>query len=68
LFAKLKETDFDEKKCTKELDILTKAHIEAMNQARTDKLKNSGKIHTVGKQLNSQQLNKYMRKYPQFFD
>jgi hypothetical protein len=64
LFAKLKETDFNEKKCTKEIDLLNQAHIAAMNKAREDKLKNSGQLSTVGKQLNSKQLNRYFKKFP----
>jgi hypothetical protein len=64
LFAKLKETEFNEKKCTVEIETLNKAHIDAMNKAREDKLKNAGQISTVGKLLNSKQLNRYFKKFP----
>lgn len=65
VFAKLKDTDFDDKKCTKELEQLRLAHVAAMNKAREDQLKNTGQLMTTGNKLNSRQLNKYLKKFPQ---
>jgi uncharacterized protein YdaT len=65
LFAAMKNSEFDESLCKKEIEALKKAHIEAMNKAREEKLKNSGQLSTTGKVLNSKQLNKYLRKFPQ---
>lgn len=65
VFAKLKDTDFDDRKCNKELDQLRVAHVAAMNKAREDQLKNTGQLHTTGRQLNSRQLNKYLKSFPQ---
>lgn len=64
LFAALKDSDFNEKSCAKEYDAVNKAHIEAMNKAREEKLKNAGQISTTGRLLNSKQLNKYLKKFP----
>lgn len=64
LFAALKDQDFNEKGCSKEIETLRKAHMEALAKAREEKLKNAGVISTVGSQLNSKQLNKYLRKFP----
>lgn len=66
VFAALKDNEFNEKHCAREIQSLQKANIEGMNRAREDKLKNSGQISTVGKQLNSKQLNRYLKKYPDF--
>jgi hypothetical protein len=65
LFAALKNTEFNENLCSKEIEAVKKAHIEAMNRDREEKLKNSGQLSTTGKVLNSKQLNKYLRKFPQ---
>lgn len=65
LFAALKNTDFNENACMKEIDALKKANVDAMNAAREEKLKNAGQITTHGKVLNSNQLNRYLRKFPQ---
>lgn len=65
LFAAMKDSDFNEKNCTKEIEILNKAHVEAMNQAREEKLKNAGQLSTTGKNLTSKQLNSYLKKFPQ---
>ena len=64
LFAAMKEKDFNEKLCTKEIDALKKSNIDAMNKAREDKMKNSGQVSSVGQQLTSKQLNRYFRKFP----
>lgn len=64
LFAAMKTTEFNEKQCTKEIEALKNAHIEAMNTAREQKLKNSGQISTIGRMLNSKQLNRYLKKFP----
>lgn len=63
VFAALKDNDFNEKHCAREIQALQKANIEAMNRAREDKLKNSGQISTIGKDLNSKQLNRYLKKF-----
>lgn len=65
LFAALKDTEFTEKNCTREIEALNKAHVAAMNKAREDKLKNAGQITTTGRELNSKQLNRYLKKFPQ---
>lgn len=64
VFAAMKDNEFDEKSCKKEIDTLKKAHVDALNQAREEKLKNTGAVTTVGNQLNSRQLNRYLRKFP----
>ncbi|CRK92165.1 CLUMA_CG005694, isoform A [Clunio marinus] len=64
LFAALKDNEFDEANCKREIDALKKAHVEAMEQAREDKLKNRGEIISTGTKLNSNQLNRYLRKFP----
>lgn len=65
LFAALKNTEFNENQCMKEIDALKKAHVTSMSTAREDKLKNAGQITTTGRLLNSKQLNKYLRKFPE---
>jgi hypothetical protein len=65
LFAQLKNTDFTESACQKEMDALRDANVAAMNAAREEKLKNAGQISTTGRVLNSKQLNKYLRKFPE---
>lgn len=64
LFAAMKDSDFNEKACVKEIEELKKANIAAMGKAREDKLKNAGQISTIGHQLNSKQLNRYLKKFP----
>lgn len=64
LFASMKDNDFNEKKCSKEIEALRKSHVDAMNRAREEKLKNAGQITSVGSQLNSKQLNRYLKKFP----
>lgn len=64
VFAAMKDNDFNEKSCAKEIENLKKAHVEALNQAREEKLKNAGVVTTVGNQLTSKQLNKYLRRFP----
>lgn len=65
LFAAMKDNDFNEKKCVKEIEALKNANVEAMNKAREETLKNTGQLSTIGRQLNSKQLNKYLRKFPE---
>lgn len=64
LFAALKVHEFNEKICSKEIEAVQKANIEAMNRAREEKMKNAGQIHTVGRQLTSKQLNNYLKNFP----
>lgn len=64
LFASLKDHEFNEAYCTKEVEALKQANIVAMNTARENKLKNSGALTTTGRDLNSKQLNKYLKKFP----
>lgn len=64
LFASLKDHDFNEAFCEKEITALNKANILAMNTARESKLKNAGFVTTIGRDLNSKQLNKYLKKFP----
>lgn len=64
LFAAMKNNDFNEKSCAKEIEALKEANIAALNKAREEKMKNSGQISTIGHKLNSQQLNRYLRKFP----
>lgn len=59
----MKDNEFNEKQCTKEIEALQKAHIIAMDTAREEKLKNAGQVATIGKQLNSKQLNRYLKKF-----
>lgn len=63
VFAAMKDNEFNEKHCQREIQALHKANIDAMNRAREDKLKNSGQISTIGKDLNSKQLNRYLKKF-----
>lgn len=65
LFAALKNTEFTESACMKEIEALKKSNVDAMNAAREEKLKNAGQITTTGRVVNSKQLNRYLRKFPQ---
>lgn len=65
LFAAMKDHEFNEAYCEKEIETLNKANIDAMNTARENKLKNAGAITTTGRDLNSKQLNKYLKKFPE---
>jgi hypothetical protein len=64
LFAKLKDYEFDEKHCTKEIEALKKSFELATIQQREEKLKNSGQAVTTGRKLTSIQLNKYLKRFP----
>lgn len=63
VFAAMKDNEFNEKSCAKEIETLKKSHVEALNQAREEKLKNTGVVTSIGNQLTSKQLNKYLRKF-----
>lgn len=65
LFASLKDNEFNEKSCKKEIEQLKLANIAAMNKAREDKMKNAGQIATTGYNLNPNQINRYLRKFPE---
>lgn len=65
LFAALKDNEFNEKNCVKEIEALRKANIEALNKAREEKLRNTGDVTSTGYKLSSTQLNKYFKKFPQ---
>lgn len=64
LFASMKDNEFDEKSCKKQIDALKKAHEIAENQKREDKLRNSGAVVSTGRKLTSIQLNKYLKRFP----
>jgi hypothetical protein len=64
LFAALKESDFDERQCKKELEKLKIAYDQSLIDAKEKKLKNTGEVITVGKKLTSLQLNKYLKRFP----
>jgi len=65
MFAALKESDFDEKSCVKEIQDLKMANLKALGEAREEKLKNAGSVVTTGNKLTSQQLNIYLNRFPQ---
>lgn len=65
LFAAMKDNDFNEQHCAREINALNKANKEALDCAKEQKMKNRGQIVTTGRQLTSKQLNKYLRGYPQ---
>lgn len=64
LFATMKENDFDEKQCKKEIEALKKAHEIAEKEKKEEKLKNSGVTVNTGRKLTSIQLNKYLKRFP----
>lgn len=64
LFAAMKENDFDEKLCKKEIEKLQKAHEISELQQKEEKLRNSGESVSTGRKLTSIQLNKYLKRFP----
>lgn len=64
LFAALKDHDFDEKLCKKEIEKLQKAHDISEIVKKEEKLRNSGEAVSTGKKLTSIQLNKYLKRFP----
>lgn len=64
LFAAMKDNEFDEKLCKKEIEKLQKAHEISEQQHREEKLRNSGESVSTGRKLTSIQLNKYLKRFP----
>lgn len=64
LFAALKDHDFDEKLCKKEIEKLQKAHEISEMIKKDEKLRNSGETVSTGRKLTSIQLNKYLKRFP----
>ncbi|KAG5680389.1 hypothetical protein PVAND_009898 [Polypedilum vanderplanki] len=64
LFAAMKDHDFDEKLCKKEIEALKKAHEIAEVQKKEDKARNSGLVVSTGRKLTSLQLNRYLKRFP----
>lgn len=63
LFAAMKTSDFNEKVCAKEIQALQKANLDALQRNADASSKNKGLL-TTGKVLNSKQINKYLRQFP----
>ncbi|XP_013102407.2 small ribosomal subunit protein mS37 [Stomoxys calcitrans] len=64
LFACLKDNDFAEKMCNKEISQFKKCYKVYMDRKTAAKETINKGIITPGKELNYKQLNKYMRRYP----
>jgi hypothetical protein len=64
LFAAMKENEFDEKLCKKEIEAIKKAHDLAETQKKDDKARNSGLVVSTGRKLTSLQLNRYLKRFP----
>ncbi len=63
LFASMKNNDFNENKCSKEISTLQKNYKEFLDKKFELKHKDS-KILTAGRVLNSKQVNKYLKGFP----
>lgn len=64
LFASMKDSDFDEKQCKKEIENLKNAHEQAEIDRKELKAKNTGMAVTTGRKLTPIQLNKYLKLFP----
>ena len=66
LFASMKNTDFNETMCTKEINALQKSHKEFLDRSFASKqtVVQGAKLEKKGKLLNSKQVNKYLRQFP----
>ncbi|XP_073846551.1 small ribosomal subunit protein mS37 [Musca autumnalis] len=64
LFACLKDNDFVEKMCHKEITQFKRCYKVYMDRKATAKETINKGIVTPGKELNYKQLNKYMRRFP----
>lgn len=64
LFAALKDNEFDEKICKKEIEALKKAHANAEIEKKEEKINNSGTAVSTGRNLTALQLNKYLKRFP----
>jgi len=64
LFAKLKEHEFNDELCAKEVAILREANREYLTTRRVTKQTRNEGILTPGKDLHYKQLNQYLKWYP----
>lgn len=64
LFAAMKDHEFDEKLCKKEIEALKKAHELAEIQKKEEKSRNTGLVVSTGRKLTSLQLNRYLKRFP----
>lgn len=64
LFACLKNNDFNESLCNKEVTTFNKCYKTFLDKKQVTKITQSKGILTPGKDLNFKQVNKILKKYP----
>lgn len=62
----MKNNDFNETLCAKEINALNKSHKEFLDRSFASKntLASGAKLIKTGKLLDSKQINKYLRQFP----
>lgn len=64
LFASLKNNDFNEAFCTKEIEKVQSAHVTHLNKKFADGQIFTKGVVSTGRDLTFRQLNKYLKGYP----
>ena len=64
LFASLKDNEFDNSLCNKEIETLQKANVNYLNKKLAEKQITNKGIMKLGRDLNFRQLNKYLKGFP----
>lgn len=64
LFAGLKNNEFNESVCRKEIENLQRAHVAHLNKRFAERQTYSKGVVSVGKDLTFRQLNKYLKGFP----
>lgn len=64
LFASLKNNEFNDAACRKEVQTLQAAHVAHLNKRFADRQTYTKGVVSVGKDLTFRQLNKYLKGFP----
>lgn len=64
LFASLKNNEFNESFCTKEIEKVRQAHVVHLNKKFADRQTYTRGVVSTGRDLTFRQLNKYLKGYP----
>lgn len=64
LFASMKNNEFNETLCRKEIENVQKAHVAHLNKRFADRETFNRGIVSTGRDLTFRQLNKYLRTFP----
>lgn len=64
LFASMKNSEFTESMCRKEIENVQKAHVAHLNKRFAERQTYNQGVISTGRDLTFRQLNKYLRTYP----